>query len=86
MMPATVTQRTCEQALGVSRRWFLDYLAQHPELPRAVLGRQVIVRTSDWLAHLAEHVTTGAAPNDGECWTPEALLARRGLRSVGGAR
>ena len=53
MRPVIVTQRTCDAVLGVSRRWFLDYLQAHPEVPRAQLGRQTCVRVDDWLAHVA---------------------------------
>jgi hypothetical protein len=83
--PATITQRTCEAVLGVSRRWWLEYLATHPEIPRASLGRNVVVLTSDWLAHVAANSTATAgdtANADAEQWSPEALLARRGLRQV----
>ncbi|HQP37395.1 MAG TPA: hypothetical protein PLI95_19560 [Polyangiaceae bacterium] len=84
MRPVIVTQRTCDAVLGVSRRWFLDYLQAHPEVPRAQLGRQTCVRVDDWLAHVAAHTTTteAAVSSDRE-WSPDAVLARRGLRRVG---
>lgn len=85
--PVVVSQRTCEAVLGCGRRWWLEYLAEHPEVPRVVLGRQTLVRVDDWLAHMAKHaVTTPAVQSPDREWTPAEILARRGLRVVGGAK
>jgi hypothetical protein len=88
MRPVVATQLTCEAVLGVKRRGFLDYLDAHPEIPRAKLGRMVCVKVEDWLAHVAANTTSTEAPavsSDRE-WSAEAVLARRGLRAVGGGR
>jgi hypothetical protein len=50
----------------------------------AVLG----VKVEDWLSHVAANTTSTeatAVSSDRE-WSAEAVLARRGLRAVGGAR
>ena len=80
-----VTQHTCFAVLGVSRRWFLDYLHSHAEVPRAQLGRNTCVLVSDWIAHVRARMTDGESTPDPpeDEWTPEALLARRGLRRTG---
>jgi hypothetical protein len=86
LYPVCVTQRSCESVLGVSRRWFLDYLARHPEIPRTRIGRNIIVSTGDWLAHVASVGADGDSKPTVDDWTPGALLARRGLRAAGGDR
>jgi len=75
-----VTQHTCFAVLGVKPRWWLDYLASHPEVPRSKLNNQVCVLVADWLAHLREQSTPTTHEHEDQQWSPDVVLARHGLR------
>jgi hypothetical protein len=85
--PTHVSQLTCVQIAGIDARRFLELLGDHPEVPRAAVGRLRIVAVDDLRALLARLATTATAggddvaeDDDGAPMTPDAVLARVGMR------
>lgn len=86
--PIAISQLNCEAVAGINPRRFLDWLAAHPKIPRARIGRLAIVEASVFLAHLAEisacagvEPVERAEPDDDEVpETVDGVLARLGLR------
>ena len=64
--PLAVSQLNCEAVAGINARRFLDWLAAHPAIPRARVGKLVLVEASVLLAHLAELATGGDERDDGD--------------------
>ena len=61
--PLAVSQLNVEAVAGINARRYLNWLASHPEVPRARIGRLAIVEASVLLAHLGDlaHARTIAA-------------------------
>jgi len=88
--PVAVSQLTSEPILGVDARRFLRLLRQHPELPRARVGKLVIVPLAAlerllWARSETETNSPGPTPAS----APEdvdAVLEQLGKRRTLGAR
>lgn len=52
VLPVTVSQLTCFEVFGVDPRRFLEFLRQHPEIPRMHIGKLVLVEPAGWCAGL----------------------------------
>lgn len=81
-VPLTVSDQTALDLVGLTGRQLRDLLARHPEVPRTIVGRRVLVRADVLLALLDRLAVTPdpvpvvpAAPPDGAPGVAEVLAA-----------
>lgn len=84
--PVSVSQLTVEALVGIDPRRYLELLADHPDVPRACVGKLRVVALDDLRGLLARLSTTSSgereehAPRADEPTTADDVLSRLGLR------
>ncbi len=76
--PLIISQRSCESALGLSRRQYLRMVRIYGISHRRA-GKLVLTSAEAWRGWLAQNGTAGTAAKTGV----EAVLQRAGLRPTG---
>lgn len=81
--PLVVSDQTAFDLVGLTARQLRDLLAAHPDVPRARVGRRVLVR-ADVLLALVDRLASPASPDVpvGSPATVDDLLAELGRRSA----
>lgn len=85
--PVAVSDLTCFDIVGLLPEQYRALLRRHPEVPRTVLGRRVLVRVDVLLALLDRlssqtpaDATTAPAVDDDSPMTADAVLSALGMR------
>lgn len=58
--PLVVSDATAYDLVGLTARQYRDLLGRHPDVPRAVVGRRLLVRADDLLALVDRLAATSA--------------------------